>query len=83
MQVMRLLATSGVTMAAGAMILLSFAVSPPLTLLPPLPMPIDARGTIGSQRGKTAETVGAAIADTFERRWGAADEIPRIPVPSA
>jgi hypothetical protein len=42
MQVMRLLAVTGVTMAAGAMISLWFAVSPSLTLLPPLPAPVEA-----------------------------------------
>jgi hypothetical protein len=35
MQAMQLLASSGVMAAAGAMISLTVAVSPPLTLLPP------------------------------------------------
>jgi hypothetical protein len=35
MQAKKLLASSGVMAAAGAMISLTFAVSPPLTLLPP------------------------------------------------
>jgi hypothetical protein len=73
MQAMRLLAMSGVTMAAGAMISLSFAVSPPLMLLPPLPVPIDAKGNVASQSDQTAETVGGAIANNFERRWQASD----------
>ena len=82
MQVMRLLAVSGVAMAAGAMISLWFAVSPSLTLLPPLPVPVDASGTVTSQQQQTNETVGAAITDTFEGRGQAADdEIPPIPVP--
>ena len=80
MHAMRLLATSGVTMAAGAMISLSFAVSPPLILLPPLPVPIDANGDVASETKQTAETVGAAIADSFERRWQATDDIRPIPV---
>jgi hypothetical protein len=77
---MQLLALSGVTMAAGAMISLSFAVSPPLTLLPPRPVPVDASGNVTSHR--TSETVGAAIANAFERRWQATtDDIPPVPVP--
>jgi hypothetical protein len=77
MQAKQLLASGGVTMAAGAMISLSFAVSPPLTLLPPLPVPTDANGDVASQIDQTAETVGAAIADSFRRRWQAADDICR------
>ncbi|MGB7619818.1 MAG: hypothetical protein WBM06_22920 [Pseudolabrys sp.] len=77
MQAMQLLASSGVTMAAGAMVSLSFAVSPPITLLPPRPVPIDASGNVPSQQQRTSETMGAASADTFERRWQAAtDDIP-------
>ena len=76
----KLLASSGVTMAAGAMISLSFAVSPPLTLLPPRPVPVDVNGNVTSQQHRTIETVGAAIVDTFEGRWQATDGIPPIPV---
>jgi hypothetical protein len=49
MQAMRLLALGGVTMAAGAMIALSFAVWPPLSFMPPVP--IDANGAVTSQSG--------------------------------
>lgn len=79
---MQLLASSGVTMAAGAMISLSFAVSPPFTLLPPRPASVDASGNVTPQQHRTRETAGAATADTFERRWQAAtDDIPPMPVP--
>jgi hypothetical protein len=82
MQVMRLLAVSGVTMAAGAMVSLWFAVSPSLTLLPPLPVPVEASGTVTSQQHQTTETVGAAVADTSEGRGQTADDdIPPIPAP--
>jgi hypothetical protein len=82
MQAMRLLASSGVTMAAAAMISLSFAVSPSLTLLPPRPVPGDVNGNVASQRQRAIETVGAAIDDTFERRWPAAtDYFPPMPAP--
>ncbi|HYC15937.1 MAG TPA: hypothetical protein VEC94_01910 [Pseudolabrys sp.] len=65
MQAMQILASGGVTMAAGAMISLSFAVSPPLTLVPPRPAAVA--------------TAGVVIADTFERRWQAAtDRVPEI-----
>jgi len=81
MHAMRLLASSGVTMAAGAMISLSFAVSPSLTLLPPRPVPGDVSGNVTSQQ-RPIETVGAAIDDTFERRWPAAtDYFPPMPAP--
>ena len=82
MQVMRLLAIGGVSAAAGAMISLWFAVSPTLTLLPPLPVPVDANGTVTSQQHQTTETVGAAIADTFDDRPQAGDDdIPPTPAP--
>jgi hypothetical protein len=82
MQVMRLLAMSGVTAAAGVMISLWFAVSPSLTLLPPLPVPVDAGGTVTSQQHQSIETVGAAIAGSFEGRGQAADDdIPPMPAP--
>ena len=115
MQAMQLLASSGVTMAAGAMISLSLAVSPPLTL-PPRPVPVDVKGkppppgavgvngsvtsqqhrsarrpprpgavgvkgNVASQQHRPIETVGAAIAGNFERRWQAADDMPLMPVP--
>ena len=75
MQAMQLLASSGVAMAAGAIISLSFAVSPPLTLLPPRSGPVDVNGNVASQQHRPIETVGAAIADNFERRWQAADDM--------
>jgi hypothetical protein len=79
---MQLLASSGVTMAAGAMISLSFVVSPPFTLPPPRPAPVDASGNVTPQQHPTRETAGAVTADTFERRWQAAtDDIPSMPVP--
>ena len=60
MQAIQLLASSGVMAAAGAMISLTFAVSPPLTLLPPRPVPADVNGNVISQ-----QTVSAATTDTF------------------
>ena len=81
MQAMQLLASSGVAMAAGAIISLSFAVSPPLTLLPRGPVPVDVNGNVASQQHQPIETVGAAIADDFERRWQATDEMPLMPIP--
>ena len=107
MQAMQLLASSGVTMAAGAMISLSLAVSPPLTLPPPSAVPIDVKGkpprpgAVGvngsvtsqqhrparrpprqaSQQHRPTETVGAAMADDFERRFQATDDMPLMPVP--
>ena len=62
MQAMKLLASSGVMAAAGAMISLTFAVSPPLTLLPPRPVAFDINGNVISQ-----QTVGAATTETFGR----------------
>lgn len=81
MQAMQLLASSGVTMATGAMVSLSFAVSQPLTLPPPRPVPVDASGNLTAQQHRTSETVGAAITDTFARRWQATDDMPLKPVP--
>ena len=81
MQARQLLASSGVTVAAGAMISLSLAVSPPLTLLPPRPVPIDVNGNGISQPNHTTETVGAAITDSFEHRWQAAADAPLMPAP--
>ena len=80
MQAKQLLASGCVIMAAGAMISLSVAVSPPLPLLPPRPVPVDVNGA--SQERRPVETVGAAIADKFERRWKAADDMPLMPVPA-
>jgi hypothetical protein len=71
MQVLQLLATGGVTMAAGAMISLSFVLSPPLTLLPSRSVPVDINRDVASQKHQTVETVGAAIANGFERRLAA------------
>jgi hypothetical protein len=51
-------------------------VSPPLTLLPARPVPVDVSGNVASQQHRPIETVGAAIADDFERRWQASDEMP-------
>jgi hypothetical protein len=82
MQVMRLLAMSGVIAAAGAMISLWFAVSPSLTFLPPLPVPVDASGTVASQQHQSIETMGAAIDDSLVGRGQVADnDIPSIPAP--
>jgi hypothetical protein len=88
MQAKRLLASGGVTMAAGAMLSMSFAFSPPLTLLPPRPTPADVGGNVTSQQQhqkqqqkQTVETVGAAVADSFEGRWQAATDVPLLPVP--
>ena len=84
MQAEQLLASSGVTMAAGAMISLSFAVSPPLVLVPPRPPLVDASGNVTSQQHPTIETVGAAIADDFGRRWQTAtDDLPPMVVRDA
>ena len=66
--------------AAGAMISLTFAVSPPLTLLPPRLEPVDVNGNVISQQHRTIETVGAAGTDTFERRSEATEDIPPTPL---
>jgi hypothetical protein len=81
MRMMQLLASSGVTMAAGAMVSLSFALSPPLTLLPPRSAPVDINRNVISQKHQTIETVGAATADAFERRWQPTTDAPLLPVP--
>jgi hypothetical protein len=75
MQAMQLLASSGVMAAAGAMISLTFAVSPPLTLLPPRPVPVDVNDNVISQ-----QTVGAATTDTFGGRRESTDDIPPMPI---
>ena len=82
MQAKQLLASSCEIMAAGAMISLSVAVSPPLTLLAPPPVPVDVNGNVTSQQRRPIDTVGAAIADKFERRWQATDDMPLMPVPA-
>ena len=75
------MASGGVTVAAGAMISLSFAVSPPLTLLPPRPDLVTASGKVTPLPHRTIETVGLAVTDTFERRWQPATDSPLKPVP--
>ena len=81
MRAEQLRASSGVAMAAGAMISLSFAVSPQLTLVPPRPPPVDASGNVTSQQHPSIETVGAAIADDFGGRWQTAtDGLPPMAV---
>jgi|ERR1700741_3927476 hypothetical protein len=69
MQAMQVLASSSVAAAAGSMIWLSFAVSPPITLVPERQAPVDASGNVSSWKKQTIETVSAAVADTFEHRW--------------
>src|SRR5262245_43183080 len=80
MQVMQLLASGGVMMAAGAMLSLSFALSPPLTLLPSRSVRVDISCDAVPQKHQTVETVGAAIADGFERRCQAAADAPLLPL---
>src|SRR5262245_57944102 len=81
MQMMQPLASGAVTIAAGAMISLSVALSPPLTLLPPRSVPVDINRNVISQKRETIETVGAAFADAFERRWQAATDAQLLPLP--
>ena len=84
MQAEQLLASSGVAMAAGAMLSLSFAVSPPLKLVPQRPAPVDGSGNVTSQQHPNVETVGAPIADDFGRRWQTAtDDLPPMVVRDA
>src|SRR5262245_49352232 len=73
MQAMKLLASSGVMAAAGAMISLTVAVSPPLTLVPPRQVAVDVNDNVISQ-----QTVGAATTDTFG--GSTTDEIPPMPI---
>lgn len=80
MQAMQALASGSVAAAAGSMIWLSSAVSPPITLVPQRPAALDASGNISSWRKQTIETVSAAVADTFEHRW---HEIPAVPDPGS
>ena len=74
MQAMKLLASSGVMAAAGAMISLTFAVSPPLTLVPPRQVAVDVNDNVMSQ-----QTVGAATTDTFAGGAESTDE-PSLPI---
>src|SRR5215813_4635346 len=75
MQAMKLLASSGVMVAAGAMISLTVAVSPPLTLLPPRQVAVDVNDNVISQ-----QTAGAATTDTFGRGTESTDDIPPMPI---
>jgi len=75
MQAMKLLASSGVTAAAGAMISLTFAVSPPLTLVPPRQVAVDVNDNVISH-----QTVGAATTDTFGGGTESTDDIPPTPI---
>src|SRR5215471_1422699 len=75
MQAMKLLASSGVMAAAGAMISLTVAVSPPLTLVPPRQVAVDVNDNVKSQ-----QTVGAATTDTFGVRTKSTDDIPPMPI---
>jgi hypothetical protein len=72
MKAIKLLASSGVIAAAGAMISLTLAVSPPLTLLPPRPVAVDVNDNVISQ-----QIVGAATTETFEEGRESTDDIPR------
>jgi hypothetical protein len=75
MQAMKLLASSGVMAAAGAMISLTFAVSPPLTVVPPRQVAVDVNDNVISQ-----QTVGAAITDTFGGGTESTDDSPPISI---
>ena len=70
-----MLASSGAMAAAGAMISLTFAVSPPLTILPPRPVPVDVNSHDISQ-----QTVGAATTDTFAGHREPTDDILPMPI---
>jgi hypothetical protein len=75
MQAMKLLASSGVMAAAGAMISLTFAVSPPLTVVPPRQVAVDVNNNVISQ-----QTVSASITDAFGGGTESTDDIPPIPI---
>jgi len=75
MQAMKLLASSGVMAAAGAMISLTVAVSPPLTLVPPRQVAVDVNDNVISQ-----QTVGAATTDTLGGSTESTDDIPPMPI---
>jgi hypothetical protein len=74
MQAMQLLALSGVMAATGAMISLTIAVSPPLTLLPPRSAPAE----VNTQQQRTIGSVGAAPTDNLGHRMKSTDDIPPI-----
>lgn len=80
MKAIQVLASGSVAAAAGSMIWLSSAVSPPITLAPGRPAPLDASGNVSSSQKQTIETVGAGFADTFELRW---HDIPVLPHPDS
>jgi hypothetical protein len=44
-------------------------------------VPVDIDRNVISKKRQTIETVGAAIADGFERRWQAATDAPLLPLP--
>ena len=75
MRAMKLLASSGVMAAAGAMISLTFAVSPPLTLVPPRQVAVDVNDNVISH-----QTVGAATTDTFGGGTESTEDIPPMPI---
>ena len=75
MQAMKLLASSGVMAAAGAMISLTFAVSPPLTLVPQRQVAVDVNDNVISH-----QTVGAATTDTFGGGTELTEDIPPMPI---
>jgi hypothetical protein len=78
MQAMKLLASSGVLAAAGAMISLTFAVSPPFTLLPPRQVAV---AVAVNDNGMSQQTVGAAATETFGGSTESTDGIPPMPIP--
>ena len=78
MQAMKLLASSGVMAAAGAMISLTFAVSPPFTLLPPRQVAV---AVAVNDDGMSQQTVGAAATETFGGSTESTDGIPPMPIP--
>src|SRR5262249_22923779 len=71
MQAMKLLASSGVMAAAGAIISLTVAVPPPLTLVRTGQVAGDVNNNVTSQ-----QTVGPAPTDTFGRGRESTDDIP-------
>jgi len=71
MQAMKLLALSGVMAAAGAMISLTFAVSPPLI----------AAGAGRGRRRRQCCVATAAATETFEGRIESTGGIPPMPIP--
>src|SRR5215468_7420776 len=79
MQAMKLLASSGVMAAAGAMISLTFAVSPPLTLVPPRQVAVDVNDDV-NDNVISHQTVGEASTDTSGGGTESTDDIPSISV---